>query len=195
MTAILTKKYTKLRKQLQFYQSELEYIQEILKEEHHNFEIFQRQFCEENNIDLTALNNQNNETVQTMIETASIAKKSPIDFKTHKRKNQLKKIYKQLVKKLHPDVGGDEKEFKKVTTAMSENNFEKILDICDEHGILIKVDKEIIDLLERQISETKAKIDKQKSTYSWKLFSCEENINCKNNLIKQFLKQLFNYGG
>ncbi len=195
MTNILTKRFTKLRKQLQFYQSELEYIEEVLKEEHHTFEKFQRQYCEENNIDLTTLNEQNSETVQTMLETTSVKKQVSVDFKTHKKKNQMKKIYKQLAKKLHPVVGGDEKEFKEVTTAMSENNFEKILDICDKHGILIKVDKEIIDLLEKQISETKAKIEKQKSTYSWKLFSCEENINCKNNLIKQFLRQLFNYGG
>jgi len=195
MTAILTKRFTKLRKQLQFYQSELEYIQEILKEEHHNFEEFQRQYCEENNIDLTTLNNQNSETVQTMMQAASVKKEVLVDFKAHKEKNQMKKIYKQLVKKLHPDVGGDEKEFKKVTTAMAQNNFEKILDICDEHGILIKVDEETISLLKKQIKETKAKIDKQKSTYSWKLFSCEENTDCKNNLIKQFLKQLFNYGG
>lgn len=194
MTAILTKRFTKLRKQLQFYQSELEYIQEILKEEHHNFEAFQKKYCEENNIDLANLNNQNSETVQTIMKAAT-KKEVHVDFKAHKEKSQMKKIYKQLVKRLHPDAGGDEKEFKKVTSAMAENNFEKILDICDEHDILIKVDEETICLLKKQINETKARIDKQKSTYSWKLFSCEENINCKNNLIKQFLKQLFNYGG
>tara|TARA_R100000995_G_C3447520_1_gene106432 strand:+ start:40 stop:627 length:588 start_codon:yes stop_codon:yes gene_type:complete len=195
MTNILTKRFTKLRKQLQFYQSELEYIEEVLKEEHHTFEVFQRQYCEENDIDLTKLNNQNSETVQTILETTSIKRQVPVDFKIHKEKSQMKKIYKQLARKLHPDVGGDVNEFKKVTSAMSENNFEKILDICDKHGILIKVDKEMISLLKKQISETKAKIEKQKSTYSWKLFSCEENIDCKNKLIKQFLKHLFNYGG
>jgi predicted membrane GTPase involved in stress response len=195
MTTILAKRFTKLRKELQFYQSELEYVQEILKEEHHTFEKFQRKYCEENNIDLAKLNSENSEVVHTMIETNSTKKHAPVDFKAQKQKNQMKKIYKQLVKKLHPDVGGDEKEFKKVTTAMSQNNFEKILDICDEHAILIKVDEETISLLKKQIKETKRKIDKQKSTYSWKLYSCEENTKCKNNVIKQFLKQLFNYGG
>ena len=154
MTNILTKRFTKLRKQLQFYQSELEYIEEVLKEEHHIFEAFQRQYCEENDIDLAKLNNQNRETVQTTLETTSIKRQVPVDFKIHKEKNQMKKIYKQLARKLHPDVGGDVNEFKRVTSAMSENNFEKILDICDKHGILIKVDKEMISLLKKQISET-----------------------------------------
>ena len=50
----------------------------------------------------------------------------------------MKSIYKQLAKKLHPDIGGDEKEFKEATSAMSRKNFEKLFDICDEHDILIE---------------------------------------------------------
>ena len=75
---------------------------------------------------------------------------------------------------------------------MAEKNFEKILDICDKHDILIEIDKEMLKLLEEQISETKEKIKKEKSTYSWSLYSCTDD-KCKDNIVRNFLKHLFNY--
>ena len=195
MNTILSKKFTKLRKELQYWQSELEYVQEILKEKHFEFDEHQRKFCKEYNIDLTSLNHENEETVKQVISAANSTKKPVVDFKAKKQKKQMKSIYKQLARKLHPDIGGDEKEFKEVTSAMSENNFEKLFDICEKHDILLEVDQELIELLEKQISETKQKVEREKSTYSWKLFLCGENVTCKNILIQKFLKQLFNYGG
>ncbi len=56
-------------------------------------------------------------------------KKIHVDFKAIKQDKQIKRLYKELAKKLHPDVGGDEKEFKALNQALSEKNFEKILDI------------------------------------------------------------------
>ena len=75
---------------------------------------------------------------------------------------------------------------------MQEKNFEKILDICDKHDILIEIDKEIIKVLEAQICETKKQIKKEKSTYSWSLYSCVDD-KCKDNVVRKFLKHLFNY--
>ena len=189
MNTILAKKFTKLRKELQYWQSELEYVQEVLKEQHHKFEEHQQKFCKEYGIDLATLNRQNPEAMQ---EVTSIV---AVDFKPKKQKRQMKNIYKQLAKKLHPDVGGDEKQFKEVTVAMSENNFQKMFDICEKHDILLKIDDELIELLDAQIIETKREVEKEKSTYSWKLFLCGQNVTCKNILIQRFLKQLFNYGG
>ena len=116
-----------------------------------------------------------------------------VRFDTTIQKNGFKRLYKQIARKLHPDLGGDEKEFQEVQEAMQEKNFEKILDICDKYDIDIKIDKQMIKLLQEQIEETKAKISKEKSTYSWSLYSCEGNQNCKDNVIKKFLKHLFGY--
>ena len=74
-----------------------------------------------------------------------------------------------------------------------EKNFEKLLDICEEHDILVEVDEEINKVIQKQIEETKQKINKAKSTYSWKLYECEDNKNCKKDIVKRFLKHLFNY--
>ena len=118
-----------------------------------------------------------------------------ITYEKQKDKGVFKKLYKKIARKLHPDLGGDEKEFQQVTSAMQEKNFEKILDICDKHDILIEIDSEILQLLEEQILQIKEKINKEKSTYSWKLYSCGKNVFCKNLVIQEFLKHLFNYGG
>ncbi len=191
----MTKKFTKLRKELEYWQSELDYVLEVLEEQHQKFEEHQQKFCKENNIDLAALNNQNNEVIQEVMSSIKPKKNLSVDFKAKKQKKQMKNIYKQLAKKLHPDVGGDEHQFKEVTSAMSENNFQKIFDICEKHDILLKIDDELIELLEKQIVQIKTKVEKEKSTYSWKLFLCGQNVTCKNILIQRFLKQLFNYGG
>tara|TARA_Y100000114_G_C11687092_1_gene291621 strand:+ start:307 stop:894 length:588 start_codon:yes stop_codon:yes gene_type:complete len=193
MSMIRAKRFTKLRKELEYWNSELKYIQEVLKEWHHEFERFQRKYCEDNNIDLNRLNQENSEKVNEIMSKAVTSKKVKVDFKKKNYNKQIKKIYKELAKILHPDVGGNESEFKKVTSAMSSNNLQQILDICDEHNIQIEIDDELFNFLKSEISEVKKQIEKEKSTYSWKLYNCDENDKCKNNLMKQFLKHFFNY--
>ena len=55
--------------------------------------------------------------------------------------------------------------------------------------------EELNKILEKQIESIKQQINKEKSTYSWKMHLCGENKLCKNVLVQQFLKQLFNYEG
>ena len=50
----------------------------------------------------------------------------------------------------------------------------------------------MLKLLEQQILDTKEQIKKEKSTYSWSLYSCADD-KCKDNVVKKFLKHLFNY--
>ena len=189
MTTILTKRLKKLRKELQYWQSELEYIQEVLNEWHINFEEYHRIYCTENNIDLAKLNRENFTEVKLAIPKLSEA----IIEKKNNKDDTIKKIYKQLAKKIHPDAGGEEEEFKLAVNAYNEENIEKLLDMCDKHVILIKADKQMIDLIKEQIAVIKEKIKEKKSTYSWSLYSCDENEKCKENVVKKFLKQLFNY--
>ena len=190
--SIEQKKYKRLRKELQFVQSELEYVQEVLKEGHHAFEEYYRQYCKDKEIDLGKLNEQHSKKVDQLIPKPVKKETGVIKYENKKDKNAFKKLYKKIARKLHPDLGGDEKEFQEATAAMSEKNFEKILDICDKHDILIEIDKEMLKLLEEQISETKEKIKKEKSTYSWSLYSCADD-KCKDNVVRNFLKHLFNY--
>lgn len=190
--SIEQKKIKRLRKELQFVQSELEYVQEVLSEWHLIFEEYHRDYCKRKEIDLDQLNKQSRKKVDQLIPQPVKKENGVILYEDKKDKDIFKRIYKQIARKLHPDVGGDEEEFKKATTAMQEKNLEKLLDICDQHVILIEIDKEMLKLLEKQISETKVQIKKEKSTYSWSLYSCTDD-KCKDNVVKKFLKHLFNY--
>jgi hypothetical protein len=190
--SIQQKKFKRLRRELQFVQSELEYVQEVLSEWHLIFEEYHRDYCKRKEIDLDQLNKQSSKKIDQLIPKPVKKESGVILYEDKKDKDVFKKLYKKIARKLHPDLGGDEKEFQEATTAMQEKNFEKILDICDKHDILIEIDKEMLKLLEQQISDTKEQIKKEKSTYSWSLYSCADD-KCKDNVVKKFLKHLFNY--
>lgn len=190
--SIQQKKYKRLRKELQFVQSELEYVEEVLSEWHLVFEEYHRDYCKRKGIDLNQLNKESSKKIDQLIPDPVKKDTGLIVYDNKKDKDVFKKLFKQIARKLHPDLGGDEKKFQEATSAMEEKNFEKILDICDEYGILIEINKEMLELLEQQISETKEKISKEKSTYSWSLYSCT-NDKCKDKVIQKFLKHLFNY--
>lgn len=190
--SIQQKKFKRLRKELQFVQSELEYVHEVLSEWHLIFEEYHRDYCKRKEIDLDQLNKQSSKKIDQLIPNPVKKESGVILYEDKKDKDVFKKLYKKIARKLHPDLGGDEKEFQEATTAMQEKNFEKILDICDKHDILIEIDKEMLKLLEQQISDTKEQIKKEKSTYSWSLYSCADD-KCKDNVVKKFLKHLFNY--
>ena len=190
--SIEQKKYNRLRKELQFVQSELEYVLEVLNEWHLIFEEYYRDYCKRKEIDLDQLNKKFSKKIDKIIPKPVKKETGVILYENKKNKGVFKKLYKKIARKLHPDLGGDEKEFQEATNAMQEKNFEKILDICDKHDILIEIDEEVLKLLEQQISDTKEQIKKEKSTYSWSLYSCS-NDKCKNNVVKKFLKHLFNY--
>jgi hypothetical protein len=190
--SIQQKKYKRLRKELQFLQSELEYVEEVLKEWHLVFEKYHRDYCKREQIDLNKLNKIHKKKIEQVIPKPIIKETGVVLYK--KDESVFKKIYKKMARQLHPDVGGDEAEFKQVTSAMQQKNFEKLLDICDKHVIFIDIDEEVIALLQQQISDTKQKIKREKSTYSWLLYSCADE-SCKDNVIKKFLKHLFNYQG
>ena len=54
--SIQQKKFKRLRKELQFLQSELEYVEEVLSEWHLIFEDYHRDYCKRKKINLDQLN-------------------------------------------------------------------------------------------------------------------------------------------
>ena len=128
--SIEQKKYKRLRKELQFVQSELEYVLEVLSEWHFVFEEYRRDYCKRKGIDLDQLNKESSKKVEQLIPKPVKKDNGVVSYNNKKDKDIFKKLYKKIARKLHPDLGGDEKEFQEVTSAMQEKNFEKILDVC-----------------------------------------------------------------
>ena len=65
--------------------------------------------------------------------------------------------------------------------------------MCDKYNIPVEDYDEINKLLIKKIEQIKEKIKKEKTTYSWSLYECGEREQCKKNVVKKFMKHLFDY--
>jgi len=199
--SIEEKRFKKLFKEMQFHKSEYELVLEILKSAHWDFEDYYRNYCSEKEIDLDKLNEKHKQKVEEIIPSPLKQKHGPddvlelekVDFIDNTSKKEFKKIYRELAKFLHPDAGGEEKEFKEFSDSFHRADWVTFLEICMKHEASIKNHKEINVILKKEISKIKDKIEQEKSTYSWLLYQCETEA-CKNNVVKKFLKHLFDYG-
>ena len=61
--SVLIKKYKKLVKQLLFTYSELEFVDEVLRDAHVEFEKYLQEYCKENDVPIQELNESNKEIV------------------------------------------------------------------------------------------------------------------------------------
>ena len=199
--SVQEKKFKKLSKQLSYQQSELEYVLEILKEAHWDFEDYYQEYCQANQVDLSSLNKQHATKIDELIPNTRQQHDSDGDLMLPQRiemrddtdMKEFKRLYREIVKVLHPDHGGDEKEFKKISDAFTEKNWSVLLEMCEKHNIKVSNHVGLNKLLIKKIEEVKGKIQREKSTYSWLLFECDGRETCKQNVVKKFLKHLFDY--
>ena len=195
------KKFKKLYKELQYQKSEYEYVVEILREAHLDFEQYYREYCAKREIDIDGLNEKNKQKVEKLIPTRKqqhdeegLVKIEKQEFIDNTDAKQFKRLYREVAKILHPDVGGDEVEFKKLSDSMINKDWSVLLELSEKYNVEIKNYKQINKILSKKIEAVKDKINLEKSTYSWSLYQCEDNETCKENVVKKFLKHLFDYG-
>ena len=191
-------KFKKLLNEYKSLEYEHKMVKEILKDGHLDFEVFYRQWCALRDIDLDQLNKDNQKAVRAIFkenETGIVRTEEP-KKKTQKHKD----IYKALAKKIHPDkldsadsnYWKDYMDFKDTVNSITDENWGKLFEIADRHDIHLKDYDAICADIEEDIDRIKAEIEKEKTSYSWKLYECK-NDNCKDNLIKSFLLQLFGW--
>ena len=207
--SLVVKRYKKLVKQLLFAYSELEYVEEVLKEAHKEFEQYYQNYCKSNNIPIEQLNKDNSAKLdkvykreQTKADDQGIVQ---YDNQETKDKNHklFQRMYRIIAKKLHPDKFANQKQtpevlekieaFKQATGAYNKNNWAKFLDICEKYDILPTRYEKINSLIRDEISEIHKQVNNKKLSFSWRLYECEDDEDCKGNVIKSFLYQLFKY--
>ena len=166
-----------------------------------DFEQYYREYCVKKNIDIDNLNEKNKEKVEKLIPTPKQQHDDKGELKIERQEfidntdsKEFKKIYREVAKILHPDVGGDEAEFKKLSDSMSNRDWAILLELSEKYNVEIKNYKQINKILLKKIDAVKGKIELEKTTYSWSLYQCEDNETCKDNVVKKFLKHLFDYG-
>ena len=83
-------------------------------------------------------------------------------------------------------------DFKDTVNSIDDENWGKLFEIADRHNIYLKDYDAICEDIQEDIDRIKEKIEKEKASYSWKLYECK-NDNCKDSLMKSFLYQLFGW--
>lgn len=103
---------------------------------------------------------------------------------------KVKKLYRDIVKKTHPDVINDKELndlYIKATEYYEINDKLGIYKVCDELGILFDLDNDDYKFIEDRIIDYKKRINFLESTFAWKWFNTEEESE-KNNIILTFIK-------
>jgi hypothetical protein len=193
------RKYHKLLKEVTYLRSELEYQEEVLRTAHFDFERYYREWCANNDVDVDALNKEHEDRVDKIIPNPEKQQYSdkgeliPTDQIEIKRKaNKFSKIYRQLARELHPDKEeGNEEKFSRISDAYNNGDWSVLLEAASDLDILPDNFKDIFPLMKEEIDNLKKKITNNEKTYSWLLYECEDDTNCKNRIVKQFLKHLF----
>ena len=200
-------KFLKLLSEYRSLSYELKYVKEVLEEGHIEFEIYYRQWCASNGVDLEKLNERNQRRVDTVfIEEKSHKMREELALQEFKEETSeerdLNYLHKALAKKLHPDkLAADdprkeeyEEAFKKAMGAKETGHWGELFDIIDKYSIHLRKYKDAIECLEFDIKRISKELGKEKSTYSWVLCQAETEEQ-KEEVVKQFLRHLFGWNG
>ena len=180
---IKKKRYKKHIMELKFLRSELSYQEEVLAIAHQDFEVYYRQWCENNNINLSELNQKHETRVSKILSQPSQEKKE--------EKKKFHHLFKQVAKATHPDKHeGTMLDFKAASSAYQSGDWAMLLQIAEEHSIMPQDLSEVLPVMKEEAKRLRKIIENNKTMYSWKFQECEDEEE-KIKLIKQFLKHLF----
>ena len=196
------KKKLKFKKLLNEYRSlsyEMKYMEEVLKEGLPDFEIYYRQYCTEEDIDLGSLNKKNAIRVKEIFSSSTAISKA-VEGKMRQEEFDSKKLFRQIARRLHPDTVMDddphkqeyEEAFKRAASAITEGRWGELFDVADYYDLDLEEYDEINKSLKLDIQRIKKQIQTKKDSYAWLLYDCDADKNCKDNVVKRFLKHLFN---
>ena len=207
----MEKRYRKLVKELIFVYSELEYVEEVLRDAHSEFEMVYQKYCSDNNVPLSELNKKHEKRIAEVIPQP---KKMEVDeegiVKLKEKKEVPKKIqkiftkmYRKITAKIHPDKFANREEtpeikekidmFKGATSSYNSRDWGKFLDVCEKLNIMPTSYALINSTIMDEISDINKEIVQKKKTFSWRLYECDKEKNCEDKIIQDFLFQLFKY--
>ena len=97
------------------------------------------------------------------------------EIQTDIEEDTIKKVYRKVAAKTHPDKGGDEEKFKIAAKANKNNDFGTLLELADELEIDILLDDELINEMNKQCKAVIENITKMKTTTAWTWVHCHPN--------------------
>jgi len=114
-----------------------------------------------------------------------VTKKESVD-------NNVKKIYKDIAKQLHPDKGGDEEQFKELNERYKSNDLLGVIDYAVENNIEIELDESDTHQLADSIENLETKIQDLKGTlaYVWEYGNQIQRLSVLSTLSKHLKKDI-----
>ena len=195
---IKKKRYKKHIMELKFLRSELSYQEEVLSIAHQDFEIWYRQWCQDNGINLEELNEKHETRVSKILSQPKFSDlkndEQGLLVLSQEKKEEKKKfhhLFKQVAKATHPDKHeGTMLDFKAASAAYQGGDWAMLLQIAEEYNIVPQDLGEVLPVMKEEAERLRKTIENNKAMYSWKFQECETE-QCKENLVKNFLKHLF----
>ncbi len=79
----------------------------------------------------------------------------------------VKDIYKKTAKKLHPDKGGDEEEFKELNKRYKSNDLLGVIDLAVDNKIEIDYSEDDVELMNTSVTSLETKIEDYKNKIAY----------------------------
>tara|TARA_B110000285_G_scaffold109583_1_gene124414 strand:- start:654 stop:1238 length:585 start_codon:yes stop_codon:yes gene_type:complete len=125
-------------------------------------------------------------------ETGEISTEDPLKVKKKKSKKQqpdkIKKLYRKLSTKTHPDKGGDVDDFNKVKEAYNDGNLMELLILAGRYDIKVDVTEEDETLLTKSCSNLEEQINGFKNSPAWNFYTGDKNK--RYSILKMIEQQL-----
>ena len=194
-------KFKKLLNEYRALQYEHEYIKEVLKDAHQDFDAYYRRFCEIYLVNIERLEKKKNDRLKHAYERSEKPTMKGVEEKLRAKDYDHKKIFKEIARKLHPDrLNQDdprleefEDDFKKAASGINDGNWGDLFDVAEKHDIDIKEYDKVNQSIKDSIKILSKKISDLKNQYSYMFYECEDDKQCKDNIIKNFLRQVFGH--
>jgi len=189
----------RLLKELDFYESDLEYKSELVNHVETTFIQSVNEYLEEHPTLKDAFDEKINKRIEDtinkkiltseFIEKDSSLEDDEIDSKEENPK--MRKLYREIVKQTHPDKIKNNKLnnlYIEAGKSYDSEDLFNIYSICDELGISYELDESENYILKDKIKYIQDKINFIHSTFTWQWYYSEEEIE-KNNIIKEYVKK------
>lgn len=111
-------------------------------------------------------------------ETGEISNEDPSKVKKKKTKQQpdkIKKLYRKLSTKTHPDKGGDVDDFNDVKEAYNAGNLMELLLFAGKYNIKVDITEEDEKLLTKSCSNLEDQIQGFKNSPAWNFYTGDKN--------------------
>lgn len=183
----------KLLKELDYVKSDYEYKNEIVFEADNSFMRTLNDFLDKNFVLKEMFDNKVNGKIDTIKPKPSIEEDSEvylIDKIDKVVDKNLKKIYRSIVKKTHPDKITDfrlNNLYIIASDMYDSNDIIGIYSICDQLEIPYELNVEELETLKSRISMMKDRVSFMESTFTWKWYHTD-NENEKSKILIEYLK-------